>query len=275
VPRALPIFLVIFLLVGVLPAQQNADPRLAASAHLAALTQSDFVTLLSHAESGDPEAQYWVGQVYGEGRLVPMNYAVSRDWMLKSAEKGYAPAQEIVGMMYMGATGDYGKADMWLRRAAEQGNAEAQFWLGAAYEQGRIGTTDYREAFRWLKKAAEQGHPDAQVSLAQMYEDGEFVSQDYALAAKWYRNAAEHVPDLGGAGVARNSLGLLYLSGLGVPQNYVLAYMWFALAPINRNLKEAKSHMTRAQVVRAQLMARDWTRQHSTKQEEISSVLKH
>jgi len=48
--------------------------------------------------------------------------------------------------------------------------------------------------------------------------------------------------------------------------------MWFALADTETNLKEAASHMTRAQVVRAQRMARDWSRQHSTKQEEISSV---
>jgi TPR repeat protein len=161
---------------------------------------------------------------------------------------------------------------MWLRRAAEQGNAEAQFWLGAFYEQGRIGTTDYREAFRWFRKAAEQGHQDAQFCLGQMYEDGEFVSQNCALAAKWYRKAAEHVPNLGGAGEGRNNLGNLYLSGLGVPKNYVLAYMWFALASVDTDLKEAASHMTPAQVAQAQRMAQDWVRQHATKQEEISSL---
>src|ERR1700722_8493356 len=48
-----------------------------------------------------------------------------------------------------------------------------------------------------------------QVCLGRMYEVGEFVSQNYALAAKWYRKAAEHVPNRGGAGVARNNLGLL------------------------------------------------------------------
>jgi TPR repeat protein len=137
--------------------------------------------------------------------------------MLKSAEQGYAPAQKVVGMMYMSRNGDYGKADMWQRRAAELSNSDAQFWLGTAYEQGRIGTTDNREAFKWLRKAAEQGHPDAQVCLARMHEDGEFVSQNYTLAAKWYRKAAEHVPNRGGAGQGRNNLALLYLNGLGVP----------------------------------------------------------
>jgi hypothetical protein len=263
---------IVFFLVGALPAQKNPESRLATVAHLAAITQGYFPTLLSQAESGDRGAQYWVGLVYGEGRLFPENYAVSREWMLKSAEQGYAPAQEMMGMSYMGANGDYGKADMWLRRAAEQGNAEAQFWLGAFYEQGQIGASDYREAFRWLRKAAELGHQDAQFSLGQMYEDGEFVPQNYVLAAKWYRKAAEHVPDLGGAGQGRNNLGILYLNGLGVPKNYVLAYMWFALASVDTNLKEAASHMAPAQVAEAQRMAQDWVSQHATKREEIASV---
>lgn len=81
-----------------------------------------------------------------------------------------------------------------------------------------------------------------------MYEHGEFVSQNYAPGAHWYRKKAERFPDLGGAGQARNSLGLLYLNGLGVPKNYILANMWFALGSAERNLKEAESHMTRAQV---------------------------
>ena len=266
----LPAFLVLISLVGVSSAQPNSDPRLATGAHLAALTHLDFHALLSQAESGDREAQYWVGQVYGEGRLVQADDAVSSEWVLRSAEQGYAPAQEIVGMMYAGVNGDYGKADMWLRRAAEQGNAEAQFWLGAFYEQGRMGATDYREAFQWLLKAARQGHPDAQFSLAQMYEDGEFVSKNYALAAKWYRKAAEHFPDLGGAGAGRNSLGLLYLSGLGVPKNYIFAYMWFAVASHDTNLKEAASHMTLAQVAQAQKMAFDWSKRHIAQQQNVA-----
>ena len=277
----LPILVIVFLLVAALSAQ--SDLRVGTYARLTTLTQGDFRTLLSQAESGDREAQYWVGQVYAEGRLVPKNSTASTEWMLKSAEQGYAPAQEIVGMTYMGPKGDYGEADMWLRRAAEQGNVEAQFWLGIAYEQGRIGTTDYREAFKWLRKAAEQGHPDAQVCLGQMYEDGEFVVQNYALSAKWYRKAAEHVLNRGGAFVARNNLGLLYESGLGVPKNYVLAYMWFALAYTDTILKEAAahmpdapeeviSHMSRAQVAQAEQMAQDWRRQHATKQEEIAGV---
>ena len=255
-----PMFVVLFLLVGALLAQENPEPRLTTGD----LTQSDFRALLSQAESGDREAQYRLALVYAspDNKLVPKNDAAFREWMLKSAEQGYVPAQANMGMMFLGAGGEYGKAEIWLRRAAEQGNAEAQFWLGASYEEGRFGTTDYPEAFKYLRKAAEQGHTDAQVALGEMYEEGEFVSQNYALAAKWYRKAAEHVPDFGGAGQGRNRLGHLYEDGLGVPKNLVLAYMWFALSHFEGFVKEVERDMTRAQIVQARQMVSDWLRRH-------------
>ena len=58
-----------------------------------------------------------------------------------AAEGGAAEAQCMVGVMY--ASGDMGleqddeSAIVWLRRAAEQGQAQAQFNLAAMYDEGR------------------------------------------------------------------------------------------------------------------------------------------
>jgi uncharacterized protein len=263
-PQFLPLLLAVLFLSLELPAQTHRDPtqaRLATAARLDSLNQSDLNKLLSQAQSGDPEAQYWVGLAYEWGKPIPKDLPLSDQWLLKSAEQGYAPAQSAIGMMYLDNGGDYGKMDMWLRRAAVQGDAEAQFWLGAAYEQGRIGSPDYAEALNWIRKAADQGHPDAEYLLGQMYEDGEGVPQNYTTAAKWYRRAAEHVPDLGGAEVARNELAHLYMKGLGVPQDYVLAYFWFAVAGFDP--EEAASHMSPTQIAEARRMAQQWSRQHA------------
>src|SRR5712692_6497569 len=139
--RALLLFFAFwFLAVSSLSAQHSPEPtqaRLATVAHLAALTQSDFKALSAQAQSGEPEAQYWLAQVYQQGRLVPKDSTQSESWLFKSAEQGYPPAEEIVGRMCLsGVHRDPRKAEMWLRRAAVHGNSEAQFWLGAAYEQG-------------------------------------------------------------------------------------------------------------------------------------------
>jgi uncharacterized protein len=145
---------------------------------------------------------------------------------------------------------------------AEHGDAGAQFWLGAAYEQGRLGKPDLQAALKWFRKAAAQGNPDAQASLGQMYEDGEGVKRNYPQAAKWYRAAAEHFPDYGGAGQGRNQLGLLYLDGRGVPKDYVQAYLWFSVANADRNLADVKSRMTPAQIADAERMANEWKNRH-------------
>jgi TPR repeat protein len=262
----LPISAMLFLACA-LRAQKSPAPRPTAD-----VSQSDFRTLLSQAESGDREAQCRLAQryEYPEDSSVPKNDAAAREWMLRSAEQGYAPAEVEIGVMYMGASGDRGKAEMWLRRAAEQGDTEAQFWLGAAYEEGRFGTTDYQEAFKWLVKAAEQRHPDAQVILGEMYEEGEFVSQNYVMATKWYRKAAEHSPDMGGAGQGRNQLGMLYEDGLGVPKNLVLAYMWYSLTQFQENLKDIECDMTRAQIAQARKLAVVWLKAHPEEHDTVA-----
>ena len=103
--RALLLFFAFwFLAVSSLSAQHGPDPtqaRLATVAHLAALTQSDFKKLSAQAQSGDPEAQYWLARVYEQGRLVAKDSIQFESWLFKSAEQGYAPAEEIAGRMYL------------------------------------------------------------------------------------------------------------------------------------------------------------------------------
>ena len=261
----LPAILLLLFTVSHLAAGRSPDPtraRLAVVARLAAFTERDFDALSSNAESGDREAQFWLGSIYEQGRLVPKDREAAESWFLKSATKGYAPAERALGVLY---SYDPAKAALWLRRAARQGDSEAQFWLGTGYEQGLFGMTNYREAVDWFQKAAKQGHPDAQASLGQMYEEGEGVKQNYKMAAQWYRKAAEHVPDLGGAGQGRNNLGLLYLKGLGVSKDYFQAYFWFSLASVQANASCAKAHLTQAEIAKAERMANDWKSRHPPK----------
>jgi TPR repeat protein len=254
------LFVMLLLMVSALPSQDGTAPP------------GDFRTLVSHAESGDRDAQYRLALLYEFPRTesVRKDEATAREWMLKSAERDYAPAEAMLGEMLLGATGDRREAETWLRRAAEHGNMEGQFLLGSAYENGKFGRTDYQEGFRWLKKAAEHGHPDAEVSLGEMYEDGEFVPRNYMLAAKWYRKAAEHSPDMGGAGQGRNQLGMLYMDGLGVPKNLVVAYLWFSLTQTRTNLKEVECDMTRAQIAQARKMASNWLNAHPTEHDTVA-----
>jgi uncharacterized protein len=252
--------------------QQTVDPKqadLTAYAHFKALTPAELNELLPKAQSGDAEAQFWVGSIYAEGTK-PKNLEEGARWLLKSAEQGYAPAQRAYGLMSKLANPSVG--ERWMLRAAEQGDTEAQFWLGVAYDQNWFGTIDHQESLKWYKRAAEGGDPDAQVELGQEYEDGEGVEQNYKLAAEWFRRAAEHVPDLGGAGQGRNRLGLLYMAGLGVPLDYAQAYFWFSLNGPEANTTEAKTHLSPAQIREADRLVKEWKEQHRVSPEVAAAL---
>ena len=60
------------------------------------------------------------------------------------------------------------EAVMWYRRAAEQGQAEAQFFLGACYGAGKGVPQDVEVAVKWIRKAAKQGNELAIKTLRDM-----------------------------------------------------------------------------------------------------------
>jgi TPR repeat protein len=260
--------------VGQEPLPPSTEALLARMARQQTLTQNDLAGFLSKAQVGDKEAQYWLALVYEEGTLVPKDAAVSREWMLKSAQQGYAPAQTGMGQTYLPAergqrtAREYGEADRWLRLAAMQDDAEAQFWLGTGYEQGWFGVTDYTEAVKWLRKAAQQGLPNAQFCLGQMYEDGEGVPESDVIAARWYRKAADHSPTwLSGVWNGAAKLVELYRNGR-LPKDDVEAYMWSAVLgatsnpPSDDEIKKVSRRMSKAQISEAQRRAEDWIKRH-------------
>jgi TPR repeat protein len=73
------------------------------------------------------------------------------------------------------------------RQAAEQGDANAQFRLGAMYANGQGVGQDFAQAAQWWRRAAEQGQATAQFGLGTLYDSGTGVAQDHAQAIQWYR----------------------------------------------------------------------------------------
>jgi len=94
---------------------------------------------LPDAQSGKPEAQYWMGRIYEGGFGVPEDARTAFEWFEKAGELGHADAQRIVGAFY--AAGKVvGKspsmAVKWYARAVEGGNAKAMRNLGYIYYFG-------------------------------------------------------------------------------------------------------------------------------------------
>jgi len=85
---------------------------------------------------------------------------------------------------------EYVEAIEWIRKSANQGNADAQYNLGVIYEIARGVPQDFAEAAKWYRKAAEQGNADAESNLGFLYSLGRGVPQDYVEAYKWWNLAA-------------------------------------------------------------------------------------
>jgi TPR repeat protein len=140
---------------------------------------------------------------------------------------------------------DYAQAVGWLRKAADQGDADAEYGVGLSYHDGLGGGAiprDYAQALVWFRKSADQGFARAQNDLGAMYQNAQGVTQDYQQAMTWYRKAADQ-----GYGIAQLNVGLLYENGLGVTRDREQAIAWYSKAADQGNA-DARARLAQLQV---------------------------
>ena len=70
-------------------------------------------------------------------------------------------------------------------RAAQSGDDEAQFYVGALYSAGVGVARSDEEAFRWFGRAANQGQSHAMLILAGLYAIGRGVERNNVESYKW------------------------------------------------------------------------------------------
>ena len=92
---------------------------------LAAYKKGDYSQAMQRwqplAANGDPDAQFWLGALYDQGRGVPQSHETAARLYLKAAEQGQANAQFNLGLLYtdgLGVVQDYVQAHMWINLAA-------------------------------------------------------------------------------------------------------------------------------------------------------------
>ena len=117
------------------------------SAGYAPPNPSKFLEIKTKAEAGDAKAQYDLCMMYGEGLGVPQNDEESVKWLRKAADQGNADAQNTIGAFYA-------------------------FDMMPGFEQ------DPKEALKWLRKAIAQGHEIAPVHLESLLEEHPELRED-------------------------------------------------------------------------------------------------
>jgi TPR repeat protein len=115
----------------------------------------------------------------------------------RAAQGGDAEAQFELGARHTAGDGvalDWVQAASWFRKAADGGMGRAQHNLGVLYERGRGVEADQREAVRWYERAAEQGFAASQYNLGAAYARGIDGVPDLPQAVVWLERAAEQLP---------------------------------------------------------------------------------
>lgn len=165
--------------------------------------------------------------VFGR-QLAPNTQACDQQTVTRLAREGHAYEQNQLGlasMLVVDRNSDMRDAVAWFQKAAQRGYAPAQVNLAVIYENGWGVPQNYGTALHWLQEAAAQKYPAAYYNLGELFFKGAGVKQDYTEAARYFQLGAD-----AGDSYAQTNLGYLYDRGLGVPRNLDTAIVWYKKA---------------------------------------------
>ena len=146
------------------------------------------------AENGDIHAQYFMGELYRDGPLLPPDWVMARYWFDKAAKQGYVAAQYALGKLYLSDDASVHDPELgiqWLEHAAYNGNHDASYRLGKEYMRGEAVRKDTRKAMDHIYTSAQAGNPHAQYLLGKLLLQGKMVERDKEEGIQWLSQAAE------------------------------------------------------------------------------------
>jgi TPR repeat protein len=146
------------------------------------------------AEQGHTKAQVALGAIYLTGVVGQSpDHIKGAFWTEKAAVSGNPDAQYNLGQIYLNGLGrqkDTEKAFYWHSLSAEKGNQDASIQIALAYLQGQGISKDSTMGVKMLKDLAVKGNARAQSSLGIAYANGDGVVKDGVVAYAWFNLAA-------------------------------------------------------------------------------------
>lgn len=163
------------------------------------------------ALNGNMEAQYLLAKLIAKGVTgLPVDAEDGIKLLQSAAEKGYAPAQNELGLRYQKGTGtalSAAEAGKWYQKASDQNHIPAHVNLGLMLVKGEGLPQDLPKALALFQKAADAGDTWGMNNLGSMYEMGWGVTKDIQKAKTLYKQSADR-------GNAMAPLNLSRLGGL-------------------------------------------------------------
>lgn len=172
---------------------------------------------LTHNSVDDPIIEYYMGRMrlYGYGQL-RSNVLAMRHFK-QAAERGFLPAQQIIGRYALLEENNPEAALTWFKKAAELNDVSAQMYCAAAYLFGVGVKPNSDVAKRYYIAAAKSGDSIAQYTLAQSFLETH-QSANKKLGLIWLnKSVAQNNPE------AQMMLGELYATGTLVDKDLTKA----------------------------------------------------
>lgn len=118
----------------------------------------------------------------------------------KAAEMNHLQAIKFLSSCYLNGeyvAKDEDKAELFLKRAAELGDAESQYLLACLILQNcddepNEDSPEFKNIMKWLTLAAEQNYADAQYLLGTLYAEEDFSLFSVTKAKEWFQKAIEN-----------------------------------------------------------------------------------
>jgi hypothetical protein len=153
------------------------------------LYASAFRELTPFGKQGDAQAKVLLGKLYLMGYGAPKDPEQANKLFTAAAEQGDRDAQFFVGAPSVLHHQNIAQGMHWLELSAEQGNQDAQLLLGHTYLQGIQGAVppDAVQADKWLRLAAQNNLPFYKLQLegAERQISAADIARGKTLAAAW------------------------------------------------------------------------------------------
>lgn len=149
-----------------------ASPALAdVKAGYEAWERGDYTTAVSEwrpaAIAGDAMAQFNLGQAYKLGRGVPQDMSQALAWFKRAADQGHIEAFDNYGLLLFNMN-QRSEALPYILKSAERGEARAQYIVGTASFNGDLVTKDWPRAYALMNRASAKGLAAASARLAEL-----------------------------------------------------------------------------------------------------------
>ena len=179
------------------------------------------------ADRGNAEAQFLYGTFLMQGKGVEKDENAAGEYWLRSAEQGYAPADNVLGICNMagvcGFENDPAKAAGYFMKAARNGFAESNLHLFRLYKEGAGVEKDNDKALEHLKAACDGEFAPAMVIMGmEILQTAASSPELQAEAVGYFLKAAEKSDPIG-----QLMYGNCCENGVGVEKDLSEAAGWY------------------------------------------------